>query len=188
MRARWPPEPMRSASEPTSPEQVQGIRGRSSPRWARARSLRSACGEAAGRVAETAAWASSPKPHRDREAGAEAARRALHVEGDPTLSGHPVVIELRPRRRLRPAGAARARRDQVREGGSCRRWRTSTGWSSSCRTRTGMPGSGSSCLPGRSSSRPACRNGARRRRGPGSPRTARAARNLGAAAELLGGR
>jgi beta-N-acetylhexosaminidase len=52
--------------------------------------------EAAARVGETAAWASSPRPHRDREAGAEAARRALRVEGDPTLSGEPIVVELRP--------------------------------------------------------------------------------------------
>jgi beta-N-acetylhexosaminidase len=52
--------------------------------------------EAAARVAELAAWASSPKPHHDREAGAEAARRALRVGGDPTLSGEPVFVELRP--------------------------------------------------------------------------------------------
>jgi beta-N-acetylhexosaminidase len=52
--------------------------------------------EAASRVAETAAWASSPKPHRDREAGAEAARRALRAEGDTTLYAEPVVVELRP--------------------------------------------------------------------------------------------
>jgi beta-N-acetylhexosaminidase len=52
--------------------------------------------EAAARVAETAAWASSPKPRRDREAGAEAARRALRVEGDVTLGGAPLVVELWP--------------------------------------------------------------------------------------------
>jgi beta-N-acetylhexosaminidase len=52
--------------------------------------------EAASRVAETAAWASSPKPHRDREAGAEAARRALRAEGDATLDGKPLVVELWP--------------------------------------------------------------------------------------------
>jgi beta-N-acetylhexosaminidase len=52
--------------------------------------------EAAARVAETAAWASSPKPEHDREAGAEAARRALRVEGDVTLSSAPIVVELRP--------------------------------------------------------------------------------------------
>jgi beta-N-acetylhexosaminidase len=52
--------------------------------------------EAAARVAETAAWASSPRPHRDREAGAEAARRALRVEGDAALAGEPLVVELWP--------------------------------------------------------------------------------------------
>jgi beta-N-acetylhexosaminidase len=52
--------------------------------------------EAAGRVGELAAWASSPKPRSDREAGAEAARRALHVEGDTRLDGQPLVVELWP--------------------------------------------------------------------------------------------
>jgi beta-N-acetylhexosaminidase len=62
--------------------------------------------EAASRVAETAAWASSPKPHRDREAGAEAARRALRIEGDTTLDGEPVVVELWPEPTI-AAGEAR---------------------------------------------------------------------------------
>jgi beta-N-acetylhexosaminidase len=52
--------------------------------------------EAAERVRETAAWASSPSPHHDREAGADAARRALRVEGDPSLVGDPVVVEFWP--------------------------------------------------------------------------------------------
>jgi beta-N-acetylhexosaminidase len=52
--------------------------------------------EAAERVAETAAWASSPKPHRDREAGAEAARRAIRFEGNPAVVGATIVIELWP--------------------------------------------------------------------------------------------
>jgi beta-N-acetylhexosaminidase len=52
--------------------------------------------EAAGRVGELAAWASSPKPQADRESGAEAAQRALRVEGDATLDGEPVVVELWP--------------------------------------------------------------------------------------------
>jgi beta-N-acetylhexosaminidase len=52
--------------------------------------------EAAERVRETAAWASSPRPHHDRAVGAEAARRALSVDGDPSLSGKPVVVELWP--------------------------------------------------------------------------------------------
>ena len=59
--------------------------------------------EAARRVAETAAWASSPRPGRDREAGAEAARRALRVEGDPAAGDDPVVIELWPEPTI-PAG------------------------------------------------------------------------------------
>jgi beta-N-acetylhexosaminidase len=52
--------------------------------------------EAAARVADLAAWASSPKPGHDREAGAEAARRALLVQGDPALGGDPLVVELWP--------------------------------------------------------------------------------------------
>jgi beta-N-acetylhexosaminidase len=73
--------------------------------------------EAAARVAETAAWASSPQPHRDREAGVEAARRAVRVEGDVTLSGEPVVIELKPQATI-AAGEARHGLGglQVREG------------------------------------------------------------------------
>jgi beta-N-acetylhexosaminidase len=62
--------------------------------------------EAAARVAELADWASSPKPRRDREAGAEAARRALRVEGDVKLVGDPVFVELRPEATI-AAGEAR---------------------------------------------------------------------------------
>jgi beta-N-acetylhexosaminidase len=51
--------------------------------------------DAAGRVAGTAAWA-NPQPHRDREAGAEAARRALRVEGDSLTAPGALVIECRP--------------------------------------------------------------------------------------------
>jgi len=51
--------------------------------------------EAAGRVAELAAW-TAPRPLEDREAGAEAARRALQVEGDPVVGEKPLVAELRP--------------------------------------------------------------------------------------------
>ena len=51
--------------------------------------------EAARRVTELAAW-TSPKPVKDREAGAEAARRALRVEGDPKVGENPLVVELRP--------------------------------------------------------------------------------------------
>jgi beta-N-acetylhexosaminidase len=51
--------------------------------------------EAAGRVSGLAAW-TSPRPAHDREAGLEAAKRALRVEGDPTLEGEPLVVELWP--------------------------------------------------------------------------------------------
>jgi beta-N-acetylhexosaminidase len=73
--------------------------------------------EAAARVAELADWASSPRPHRDRKAGAEAARRALRVEGDVTLSGEPLFVELRPEATI-AAGEARHGfgRIHVREG------------------------------------------------------------------------
>ena len=62
--------------------------------------------EAAARVAETSAWAASPRPHQDRGTGAEAARRALRVEGDTSLAGDPLVIELRPEATI-AAGEAR---------------------------------------------------------------------------------
>jgi beta-N-acetylhexosaminidase len=53
--------------------------------------------EAAGRVAELAAWAGKPsaEPVR-RELGAEGARRALDVQGDITLAGRPLLVELLP--------------------------------------------------------------------------------------------
>jgi len=51
--------------------------------------------EAAGRVAALAAW-TSPRHADDREVGLEAARRALRVEGDPSLGGEPLVVELWP--------------------------------------------------------------------------------------------
>ena len=52
--------------------------------------------EAAARVAELGVWAASPRAHGDRAAGREAARRALQVQGEPTLSGEPIVVQLRP--------------------------------------------------------------------------------------------
>ena len=54
--------------------------------------------EAAGRVTATAAWASAPTDvgAPGREVGAEAARRALHVRGAPTLDAPPFVVELVP--------------------------------------------------------------------------------------------
>ena len=74
-----------------SPDQVEAVRS-AIARGVPEERLR----DAAGRVAETAAWVLSPKPHRDREAGAEAARRALRVEGDMKLTGEPLFVELRP--------------------------------------------------------------------------------------------
>jgi beta-N-acetylhexosaminidase len=52
--------------------------------------------EAAARVEETAAWAAEPQPQSDHEAGAEAARRALRVEGEPALESAALVLELCP--------------------------------------------------------------------------------------------
>ena len=93
-------------------EQVQGVQAAIAHEVPETR-LR----EAAGRVAETAAWASSPRPHRDLEAGAEAARRALRVDGDVSLNGEPLVVELRPEATI-AAGEARHGLGgiQVREG------------------------------------------------------------------------
>ena len=73
--------------------------------------------EAAARVAEAVRWVSSPKAHRDRDVGAEAARRALRVEGDVTLSGEPLFVEVRPEATI-AAGEARHGLGgiQVREG------------------------------------------------------------------------
>jgi beta-N-acetylhexosaminidase len=52
--------------------------------------------EAAQRVAALAEWASSPRAAHDLGAGAEAARRALRVEGDVSLPPQPLVVELWP--------------------------------------------------------------------------------------------
>jgi beta-N-acetylhexosaminidase len=74
--------------------------------------------EAAARVAETAAWASSPKAHHDREVGIEAARRALRVEGDPSVSGEPIFVELGPEASIAAGEAQHGLGGiQVREGG-----------------------------------------------------------------------
>jgi beta-N-acetylhexosaminidase len=71
-----------------TPEQVQGAHA------ALAAVPGERLAEAARRVAELAAW-TSPRPFEDREAGAEAARRALRVEGDPVVGADPLVVELR---------------------------------------------------------------------------------------------
>jgi beta-N-acetylhexosaminidase len=54
--------------------------------------------EAAGRVAATARWASAPTAEGalGREVGAEAARRALRINGAPSLDRDPLVVELVP--------------------------------------------------------------------------------------------
>jgi beta-N-acetylhexosaminidase len=53
--------------------------------------------EAAGRVAELAAWAREPSAEAvRRELGADGARRALEVRGDVKISSSPLVLELRP--------------------------------------------------------------------------------------------
>jgi beta-N-acetylhexosaminidase len=62
--------------------------------------------EAAGRVARLARWASSPRSGSDREAGAEAARRALLVKGDARVGPDALVVELCPEPTI-AAGPAR---------------------------------------------------------------------------------
>lgn len=53
--------------------------------------------EAAGRVADLAAWARKPSTGAvRRELGLEGARRALDVQGDVTVSGRPLLVEVRP--------------------------------------------------------------------------------------------
>jgi beta-N-acetylhexosaminidase len=60
--------------------------------------------EAAGRIGELAGWAAAPAAGAPRrELGAEAATRALAVEGDVRLSDGPLVVELRPTASI-PAG------------------------------------------------------------------------------------
>jgi beta-N-acetylhexosaminidase len=78
-----------------TPEQVEGVHAAivSAVREGALSDERLA--EAARRVAELAAW-TSPQPLHDREAGAEAAQRALRVEGDPAVGEHALVVELRP--------------------------------------------------------------------------------------------
>ena len=70
--------------------------------------------EAARRVGELAAW-TSPRPLQDRQAGAEAARRALRVEGDPAVSAEHARRRAPGRavdrgRRVRPRSRRAARR------------------------------------------------------------------------------
>ncbi len=53
--------------------------------------------EAAGRVAHAGAWSSPRSTGADRRLGADAASRALHVDGDVVFTSRPRVVELRPR-------------------------------------------------------------------------------------------
>jgi beta-N-acetylhexosaminidase len=68
-------------------------------------------GEAADRVAETARWASRPRADESvrRDVGLEAARRALHVEGEVALTRPPRIVELLPE----PSMAADAPRHRL---------------------------------------------------------------------------
>jgi beta-N-acetylhexosaminidase len=77
-----------------TPAEVESIRGAIVEAVRAGRLAEDRLQEGAARVAETAAW-TNPRPHRDRDAGAEAARRALRVEGDPR-AGPALVIECRP--------------------------------------------------------------------------------------------
>jgi beta-N-acetylhexosaminidase len=87
-----------------SPEQVLGTRDAIVEAVRAGRLAEERVEEAAGRVAGLAAWI-SPRGLIDREAGAEAARRALRVEGDPSLGADPLVVELWPDPTI-PAGPA----------------------------------------------------------------------------------
>jgi beta-N-acetylhexosaminidase len=78
-----------------SPEQVEGAHGAIVRAVEAGRLDEERLLEAAGRVAALAAW-TSPRAAHDREAGREAARRALRVEGNPSLDGEPLVVELWP--------------------------------------------------------------------------------------------
>ena len=78
-----------------SPEQVEGAHGAIVDAVQAGRLDEERLLEAAGRVAALAAW-TSPRPAHDPEAGVEAARRALRVEGDPSLEGEPLIVELWP--------------------------------------------------------------------------------------------
>jgi beta-N-acetylhexosaminidase len=77
-----------------SPEQVESVHSAIVSAVERGELAEGRLVEAAGRVGELAAW-TSPRPHSDREVGAEAARRALRVEGDIALGADPLVVELR---------------------------------------------------------------------------------------------
>ena len=78
-----------------TPEQVEGTQVAIVEAVEAGRLTEERVHEAARRVGELAAW-TSPRPHSDRAAGAEAARRALAVEGDAVVGGGALVVELWP--------------------------------------------------------------------------------------------
>jgi beta-N-acetylhexosaminidase len=79
-----------------TPEEVEGIHAAIVAAVREGRLPEERLREAAVRMGTLAEWTSAPRPGRDLEAGAEAARRALRVEGDATLEDDPLVVELWP--------------------------------------------------------------------------------------------
>ncbi len=73
--------------------------------------------EAAGRIEELAAWAQPLPGGVDHAAGRDAARRALHREGDLSFDAPPVIVELRPRANIAAGEAEHSLASSViREG------------------------------------------------------------------------
>ena len=89
-----------------TPEQVAGVQRAIVTAVREGRLEEERMHEAAGRMAALAEWASDPQPGSDRQAGAEAARRALFIEGDPAVGANALVVELAPEPSI-AAGAAR---------------------------------------------------------------------------------
>jgi beta-N-acetylhexosaminidase len=79
-----------------APAEVESVQGAIVEAVHEGRLSEERLGEAAARVADLASWASSGRAGTEREAGAEAARRALRAEGDTNVSGMPFVVELWP--------------------------------------------------------------------------------------------
>jgi beta-N-acetylhexosaminidase len=72
--------------------------------------------EAAARVERLAAWARPRADGIDRDAGAAAARSAVHVEGDVSLNGSSRIVELRPIANIAAGEAEHGLGEVVREG------------------------------------------------------------------------
>jgi beta-N-acetylhexosaminidase len=89
-----------------TPEQVAGVQRAIVTAIREGRLEEERMHEAAGRMGALAGWASDPQPGSDRQAGAEAARRALFIEGDPAVGANALVVELAPEPSI-AAGAAR---------------------------------------------------------------------------------